>query len=63
MSEHKTMTKGAAQLVMTEEGKEILDKYLQLRLELNMFKQSDCTKYKYQLISTIRKRWCYIMSI
>lgn len=32
MNEHKTMTKGAAQLVITEAAKEILDSYLELRL-------------------------------
>lgn len=31
MNEHKTMRQGAAQLVINETGKEILDKYLQLR--------------------------------
>ena len=34
MNEHKTMSKGAAQLVITEIGKEVLDKYFKLRSDI-----------------------------
>ena len=61
MNEHKTMTKGAAQLVLTERSKEVLDQYLELRFvkktfQVNLWWLFNCKKnntFSVQLISLV----------